>query len=294
MFSNTTRNLFKQFAKPAFRYTRNTPISATPWTQFSVISVNAGLVRRNSISSLTDPASPEYIEQVKDILKKDKLRKRIQRYENINRNQPDRIKTFDRSNLKFSGHDLTNSASGVQEMGLYFSNPGKYAQRNVGKAQSAEQIKIENILMSNAFVEGCYVYMNEADNKLTAEVILDDRYEIEDFDIWVLNNPKLERHSHGLETRHGQGEIWFDFVEEVSSNCPKHQRNQRSALRIVDLLKEFGTDRSVDITQFANFCEEYSLVKSCKADQFFNYYDTDQDGLLDYPEFKEFVDSITF
>jgi hypothetical protein len=168
--------------------------------------------------------------------------------------------------MKFSGHDLAKSNSSVQEMGLYFSNPGKYAERNVGKVQSAAEIKIENILMANPYVDGCYVYKNEDSNL-------------------VLNNPALERWGE---------EVSYDFVEEVSSNCPKAQRNQRSASRIVDLLQEFGTDRSVDITQFASFCEEYSLVKSCKSDQVFSNFDLDQDGLLNYPEFKEFVDSITF
>jgi hypothetical protein len=288
MFSNTTKQLFKSFAKPVllpknqfFRQARNTPISSTPWSQFSVISVNAG---QRNISSLTDPASPEYLKQVEDMMKNKKRKTKFYDYEKINRNL-NQINTFERANMKFSGHDLAKSNSSVQEMGLYFSNPGKYAERNVGKVQSAAEIKIENILMANPYVDGCYVYKNEDSNLLTAEVILDDSYEIEDFDIWVLNNPALERWGE---------EVSYDFVEEVSSNCPKAQRNQRSASRIVDLLQEFGTDRSVDITQFASFCEEYSLVKSCKSDQVFSNFDLDQDGLLNYPEFKEFVDSITF
>ena len=47
--------------------------------------------------------------------------------------------------------------------------------------------------------------------------------------------------------------------------------------------------------RFASFCEAYGLSNDRVAsDSMFAYHDADQDGLLNFTELKQFVETITF
>jgi Ca2+-binding EF-hand superfamily protein len=62
-----------------------------------------------------------------------------------------------------------------------------------------------------------------------------------------------------------------------------------------EFLDAYGSGRSMDIDGFASLCEAYGLsTDRAASDSMFAYHDADQDGLLNFTEFKQFIDTITF
>lgn len=259
--------------------------------------VGANQVRR--ISSLLDPADEHGWHQIQEQMKRG--REGLKYHPSL---RTPEIGGWPRFNMKLD----TSNPTFIQEMGSHFTRRGQSASLRVGAAQTTTSVpgvqvparttetdsvvreksdvacaySLEDSVMGNSMVYDCFVSPPDQEHStLLAQVILYDDVVDEQFLEWINYS--------------GWGvykDIDWQFVESIDIECPGHKVQLQKRQRIVGFLEEYGSNRALDIEEFASFCDEFNISKS--SDNLFAKHDIDGDGLLNFSEFKKFVDTLVF
>lgn len=87
---------------------------------------------------------------------------------------------------------------------------------------------------------------------------------------------------------------WY-FVESCISDSENEQELRRQRKRICEFLEEYGKDRRMPPAGLFNLCKDANICKDQRIIQKqFRAFDKDEDGFLNYEEFKAFITSIVY
>jgi hypothetical protein len=261
---------------------------------------------RRNISSILDPDSPEGLKTIPEQLNRGKRENR--KYFPSRDRDLTKWPRFYSKNI--SGNFNENPPSSIQEMVSHFSRRGQSASQRISstselysdiynsktKRQKLSKnlgsedgnsvcgLLLEDALMSDAAVYDASVTFTDDRSNLIAQVILHEEFTGAQFADWL--------ELSGLAQF---GDVQWRLVDSIDSGCQNEKLKMQSRHRILDFLDEYGHNRCLNMEEFANFCDNFNIVKSnTSSDVVFSRHDLDEDGLLNFSEFKRFVDTLVF
>lgn len=253
------------------------------------------------ISSILDPNDlcPKAVQELEERLAETRLRFRTREQQ---MGTLCRHRSWPRLNASL---DLeVETPTSMQEMGTHFSRRGHAASLRAAADSSVSPLNkyahavayteqmarsnletctlVEDALMSHPAVYACLA-SDYSRHDVFTQVILDHE----------VNQDHLK--SFAEDRIASATNIHIQVVNEIQPNSQNEDVRMQDRQKIVEFMNAYGSERSMDIDGFASFCEAYGLSNDRVAsDSMFAYHDADQDGLLNFTELKQFVETITF